>query len=81
MREGKSLNDIAQANKADPAKIIEAVQATITTQLDVLTRQGRIDQAAIAEFKAELPDMLKAKMAQKNLLTLQGALGRGRGGN
>jgi signal transduction histidine kinase len=68
LREGKTLNQIVTDNKADPAKIVAAVQADLTEQVGKLVKNKRITDDQAKTFIANLPNFLNQIMTKVNPL-------------
>jgi hypothetical protein len=68
LRDGKTLNQIATDNKADPAKIVAAVQADLTEQVNKLVKNNRITDDQAKTFIANLPNFLNQIMTKVNPL-------------
>jgi signal transduction histidine kinase len=68
LRDGKTLNQIATDNKADPAKIVAAVQADLTDQVNKLVKNKRITDDQAKTFIANLPNFLNQIMTKINPL-------------
>jgi hypothetical protein len=74
LKAGKSLAEIAQAHGVDPQKVIDAITAKITAQID----QGVADGKIPAERAAKMKEQLAAHVAEMVNSTHTGP-GRGHG--
>jgi hypothetical protein len=68
LRDGKTLNQIATDNKADPAKIVAAVQASMTDQANKLVENKRLTAEQSKALIDNLPNFLNQIMTRVNPL-------------
>ena len=56
LRDGQTLADVAEANGADPQRVVDVLVENGTARLEAAVAAGRVDQGTADERKASLPE-------------------------